>query len=124
MFLRFKAHYNQPNLDGNRSIIPLSLPYQTFLSLIETCGMGSVSLCCEGFLPPSIAPILQVPNTLLQSGCNYTCSNNTSSSTSAPFYRTLDMPHVPTTTSRSVPPYHCFQGKHTPNIISPNVSQT
>ena len=31
----------------------MSLPYQTFMSLIGTCGTNSVSLCCEGFLPPS-----------------------------------------------------------------------
>ena len=53
MFFSFKANYNHPNLDGNGSVIPLSLPHQTFASLIGTCRIGSVSLCCEGFLPPS-----------------------------------------------------------------------
>ena len=27
-----------------------------FVSLIGTCRMNSVSLCCEGFLPPSTCP--------------------------------------------------------------------
>ena len=40
-------------MNDNGSIIPSSLPFQTFVSLIETCGTRSVSLCCEGFLPPS-----------------------------------------------------------------------
>lgn len=50
MYLRFKASYNKPNLDGNGSIIPSILPYQMFVSLIETCGIDSVSLFCKGFL--------------------------------------------------------------------------
>ena len=43
---------NHP-LDGNGSIIPSGLPYQTFVSLIGTCGTDSDPLCCKGFLPPS-----------------------------------------------------------------------
>ena len=43
---------NHP-LDGNGSIISSGLPYQMFVSLIGTCGMGSDPLCCEGFLPLS-----------------------------------------------------------------------
>jgi hypothetical protein len=46
---------NHP-LDGNGSITPSGLPYQTFMSLIGTCETGSDRLCCEGFLPPSIVP--------------------------------------------------------------------
>ena len=42
MFLSFKSNYNQPNLDSNGSIISSRLPYQTFVSLIGTCGKGSV----------------------------------------------------------------------------------
>ena len=45
---RFKSH-----LDGNGSIISSVLPYQTFMSLIGTCRMGSDPFCCEGFLPLS-----------------------------------------------------------------------
>ena len=56
MFLIFKEHYKQPIIDGNGSIIPSSLPYQAFMSLIGTCRMGNVSLCFQGFLPPSTPP--------------------------------------------------------------------
>ena len=47
------------SLDGNGSITPLGLPYQMFVSLIGTCGMGSDPLCCEGFLPPSTKLVLE-----------------------------------------------------------------
>ena len=32
------------------------MPYQTLVSLIGTCVMGSDPICCEGFLPPSTQP--------------------------------------------------------------------
>ena len=35
------------------------------MSLIGTCGMDSVSLCCEGFLPPSTGAIGEVVAFLL-----------------------------------------------------------
>ena len=51
--LDLKENYKKQKLGGNVSIILASLPYQKFMTLIGTCGTGSVSLCCEGCLSPS-----------------------------------------------------------------------